>query len=203
MDSGDYGKITYFLDRQSSTGLFSIDPDTGQLSVQGNLDREATDTYTLIIQAYDNYHFGFTTGDSRSSFRQVVVKVTDVNDEVPIFENDTLSGGDCAIVTEFHTDAILTVRAFDNDDAKTPNGKIDFEIDDGNRLNLFRIDSNPNGNGVAKIHPNLPLKGYYGNYTLTIKATDRGFPQNRAFAEYSICVQVTKSKKNSIRKELD
>ena len=34
-DSGEFGKLTYFLDEKSSTGgLFSINPLTGQLSIQ-------------------------------------------------------------------------------------------------------------------------------------------------------------------------
>ena len=69
LDSGENGKITYFLDRRSaSTGggilsadiidRFKIHPDTGELIVQDNLDREDQASYNLIVQAYDNYQFG-------------------------------------------------------------------------------------------------------------------------------------------------
>ena len=37
---------------------FKIHPDTGELTVQDNLDREEQATYNLIVQAYDNYQFG-------------------------------------------------------------------------------------------------------------------------------------------------
>ena len=66
------------------------------------LDRESQDKYILIIEAYDNYHFGFTTGDSRHSFAQVIVSITDVNDQVPVFEADQQSPHNCAIINEFH-----------------------------------------------------------------------------------------------------
>ena len=85
LDSGQFGEITYFLDRSSSYGgQFQIHPDTGELSTGSMpLDREVQDKYTLIVQAYDNYHFGFTTGESRHSFAQVIVSITDVNDQIP------------------------------------------------------------------------------------------------------------------------
>ena len=81
------------------------------------LDREVQDKYTLIVQAYDNYHFGFTTGESRNSFAQVIVSITDVNDQVPVFEEDYVDKPEnqhnCAIINEFHdtNEAILTARA--------------------------------------------------------------------------------------------
>ena len=64
LDSGQFGQITYFLDRSSTYGgQFQIHPDSGELSTGSMpLDREAQDKYTLIVQAFDNYQFGFTTG---------------------------------------------------------------------------------------------------------------------------------------------
>ena len=49
------------------------------------LDREEKSFYDLLVQAYDNYKYGFTTGDSRHSFIQLTVFVEDVNDEAPEF----------------------------------------------------------------------------------------------------------------------
>ena len=101
------------------------------------LDREVQDKYTLIVQAYDNYHFGFTTGESRNSFAQVIVSITDVNDQIPVFEEDYVDKPEnqhnCAIINEFHdtNEAILTARAKDGDDPRTPNGVVEFSIDSG------------------------------------------------------------------------
>ena len=68
------------------------------------MDRESQDKFVLIVEAYDNYHFGFTTGDSRHSFAQVVISVTDVNDQVPVFEVEEQNNSphNCAIINEFH-----------------------------------------------------------------------------------------------------
>ena len=35
------------------------------------LDREQQPVYTLIIEAWDNYQFGFTSGESRNAFKQI------------------------------------------------------------------------------------------------------------------------------------
>lgn len=46
-DSGDFGKVSYFLDGRTATrGLFTVNQDTGQIVVQSPLDREtqASDT---------------------------------------------------------------------------------------------------------------------------------------------------------------
>ena len=76
IDSGENGKVTYFLDRRSSKGrandinIFEIHPDTGELSLQGQLDREEQSMYTVIVQAYDNYQFG---KNSRTRYTSISV----------------------------------------------------------------------------------------------------------------------------------
>ncbi|KAG8235451.1 hypothetical protein J437_LFUL011362 [Ladona fulva] len=70
-DIGDYGKVTYLLDRGSSQGKFHIDPESGVLSVAEAVNREEQDAYMLIIEAWDNYQFGYTSGESRNVFKQV------------------------------------------------------------------------------------------------------------------------------------
>jgi hypothetical protein len=70
-DSGEFGKITYLLDRISSQGKFSLDADTGILKVSEKLDREEKHGYLLVIEAWDNYQYGFTSGESRNAFKHV------------------------------------------------------------------------------------------------------------------------------------
>lgn len=66
-------------------GHFKIHPDTGELTVSETLDREEQDRFNLIVQAYDNYQFGFTLGESRHTFCQVkwncwqLVDITETN----------------------------------------------------------------------------------------------------------------------------
>lgn len=70
-DSGDFGKITYLLDRISSQGKFSLDADTGVLKVSDKLDREERKSYLLVVEAWDNYQYGFNSGESRNAFKHL------------------------------------------------------------------------------------------------------------------------------------
>jgi len=68
-----------------------------------------------LVQAWDNYEYGFTTGESRKAFKTITVTITDVNDEIPVIIPQL---GDCAIINEFHPirDVITYVNAIDADD---------------------------------------------------------------------------------------
>ncbi|KAK6628109.1 hypothetical protein RUM44_010591 [Polyplax serrata] len=183
-DSGDFGRITYLLDRISSQGKFRIDAESGILSVADELDRETQDFYVLIVEAWDNYQFGYASGESRNAFKQIGVKIIDVNDEVPEFEEIE----SCVTVTEFHEvrETITVVKAFDNDDPLTPNGRILFAIVEGNGNSLFQIENLDYT--TARITAAVPLKGFYGNYTLTVEAKDLGSPPNTVTTNVPICI---------------
>ena len=49
-DLGEFGRVTYFLDRRSSLSKFKIHPDTGEISVSEGLDREEQAKFNLIVQ---------------------------------------------------------------------------------------------------------------------------------------------------------
>ncbi|XP_063244010.1 cadherin-23 [Bacillus rossius redtenbacheri] len=183
-DSGDFGTITYLLDRMSSQGKFQIHPSTGVLNVSDVLNREEQSSYMLIIEAWDNYQFGYASGESRNAFKQIGVNIVDVNDETPVFE--PILG--CITITEFHElrEAVTTIKATDLDDPNTPNGRIVFSIVSGDDLDLFRVENLDYSS--ARIAAVRPLKGLYGNYTLVVRAQDLGTPPNAATAEVRICV---------------
>ena len=164
---------------------------TGEIRITSPLDREDKSSYNLLVQAYDNYRYGFTTGDSRNTFIQLEVKVGDVNDETPKFVE---VNSECTTISEFHKkhEPVVNVRATDNDDPTQPNSDIAFTIKEGNEKGVFRIKSI--GRGIARIYPSDTLKGQYGNYSLTVEATDKGYPPNTEAAVFSICVQVNCSK---------
>ncbi|BES92052.1 Cadherin domain [Nesidiocoris tenuis] len=184
-DAGDYGKITYLLDRRSSQGKFQINPETGVLNVTDQLNREETSSYLLIVQAWDNYQFGYASGESRNAFKQLSVIILDVNDEAPQFTHLPES---CVAITEFHEprDTIILLKATDADDPKTPNGQLIFSILAGNEKRLFELD--PVDPWSSKVLSTGSLKGRYGNYSLTIQAVDQGKPPKSAIANLDICI---------------
>lgn len=70
-DSGDFGKITFLIDKMSSHGKFMIDADTGVLMVSDHIDREIKGSYMVVVEAWDNYQFGYLSGESRNAFKQL------------------------------------------------------------------------------------------------------------------------------------
>lgn len=80
------------------------------------------------------------------------------------------------------------IKATDNDDPRTPNGQVEFElIDDYTKgLGLFLIDQvDP---WLARIYAKRPLNGFYGNYSLLLLTKDLGQPQNIIKNSLEICV---------------
>ncbi|XP_077287524.1 cadherin 88C [Arctopsyche grandis] len=185
-DSGEYGKITYLMDHIATKGKFSINAENGTLSVADWLDRETQSTYTLVVEAWDNYQFGYLSGESRNAFKQILIQVDDVNDNAPVL---TLPR-ECITITEFHSvrDPIMAIHATDADDPRLENGQIVFEIVGGNEQELFQINQLPSDFSSAQIVSTKPLKDRYGNYTLTIEASDLGEPTNSVQEDMSICV---------------
>ncbi|KAJ8674820.1 hypothetical protein QAD02_010606 [Eretmocerus hayati] len=183
-DSGDYGKITYLLDRISSQGKFVIHPNTGSLTVGGPLDWESRSSYVLVIEAWDNYQFGYATGESRNAFKQIEVNIIDVNDNVP--KVDIPDG--CATVSEFHDirESILTIKSQDADNPATPNGRTIIRILSGNELGFFTLEQTDYW--TARLKASESLRGRFGNYSLQLEVQDLGSPPNKVYAPLDVCV---------------
>lgn len=83
------------------------------------MDREQTSSYKLLVQAWDNYEYGYTTGESRRAFKTLTILISDVNDETPKLVSPIISDtNECIFVTEFHglNEPVTTIQARDNDD---------------------------------------------------------------------------------------
>lgn len=62
--------------------------------------------------------------------------MSDVNDNAPVFDHLPEI---CVSITEFHEigDTVTLLKVSDADDHTTPNGKIIFNIEDGNELGMY------------------------------------------------------------------
>ncbi|XP_026315340.1 cadherin-23 [Hyposmocoma kahamanoa] len=185
-DSGEYGKITYLLDRISTQGKFLINPETGALTVSDWLDRETQSTYNLVVEAWDNYQFGYLSGESRNAFKQIVVYIEDVNDNPPILHLPP----ECTTITEFHNhrEPIVAVSATDADDNNLPNGRVQFHLVGGKGYDLFRFEQIGGDANTGRLYARQSLKDRFGNYTLLVEARDLGVPSNVAKGELRLCV---------------
>ncbi|XP_069388097.1 protocadherin alpha-2-like isoform X4 [Paralichthys olivaceus] len=80
LDEGINGEIIYsFIERGqfNPEAVFSINPDTGEITVTGKVDYEEHTAYDIRVQARDK------GTPSRSVHGKVLVEVTDVNDNTP------------------------------------------------------------------------------------------------------------------------
>lgn len=41
------------------------------MTVADSIDWEVKQNYVLVIEAWDNYQFGYTAGESRNAFKQI------------------------------------------------------------------------------------------------------------------------------------
>uniref|UniRef100_A0A182PGR0 Cadherin domain-containing protein n=1 Tax=Anopheles epiroticus TaxID=199890 RepID=A0A182PGR0_9DIPT len=182
LDSGDFGRITYILDRVSSKEKFSIDPEKGILRIAAALDREETAEYMMAVEAWDNYPYGYLNGESRNAFKHILVHVLDDNDNVPVIQKP--SG--CSMITEYHNinDPIVKLRATDADDPTNGNGQLSFDIVDSSGIFYIQQVSAQ----YAEIYSRGPLKNLHGNYTLELIVSDQGSEPNTVHDSVEICV---------------
>lgn len=114
----------------SADGFFSIDEQTGVISLERPLDRELQSIYELRALASDQ-------GSPRlSSVCQVVVSVLDINDNPPVFEHREYTATvseDVSVGTQ-----LLRVQAASRD--TEANGEISYSIISGNEHGLFSVD---------------------------------------------------------------
>uniref|UniRef100_A0A670YLY7 FAT atypical cadherin 4 n=1 Tax=Pseudonaja textilis TaxID=8673 RepID=A0A670YLY7_PSETE len=165
--------LSYFIASGNLGGTFQIDQLTGQLSISQPLDYEAVQKYIVWIEARD---MGFPPF---SSYLKLEITVIDINDNAPLFEQDPFF---VEVLENLSPFKIITVAAVDNDNG--PNGQLNYEIINGNIENSFTIHHT-----TGEIRSVRPLdRERVGQYTLTVKASDRGTPTQSAVVQVLINV---------------
>ncbi|XP_042697901.2 protocadherin Fat 1 isoform X7 [Chrysemys picta bellii] len=155
-------EITYSIVSGNEHGKFSIDSATGAIFIIESLDYESSHEYYLTVEATD----GGTP--SLSDVVTVNINVTDINDNTPVFSQDTYT----AVISEdaMLEQSVITVMA---DDADGPsNNHIHYSIIDGNQGSPFTIDPTKGEIKVTKLLDREEISGY----TLTVQASDNGNP---------------------------
>ncbi|XP_071379690.1 protocadherin-16-like [Centroberyx affinis] len=170
-DQGENSRVTYSIQSGNKEGTFSLNPNTGSLSIFKPLDREEQDIFNLTIIAEDH---GIP---QHSSSQLLCVHVIDVNDEVPWFEESQYE----AQIAENQPpgSTVLTVSASDLDQGT--NGEVTYG---GISEEGFSI--NPS-TGVITTTRTLDRE-LQEFYTVTVYAKDGGIPPNYAKATVKIRV---------------
>uniref|UniRef100_A0AAR2L9B7 Protocadherin-16 n=1 Tax=Pygocentrus nattereri TaxID=42514 RepID=A0AAR2L9B7_PYGNA len=170
-DQGENGRVSYRIQTGNAAGRFSLNPNTGSLSILKAVDREEQDSYNLTIVAEDH-------GTPQHSTTQVLsVQVIDVNDEAPWFEKSEYEVN----VRENQPagTSVLTVSATDRDQGT--NGQVTYG---GVTVEGFLISPDT---GVISLTKVLDRE-QQDHYTVTVYAKDGGMPPNFAKATVHITV---------------
>ncbi|XP_037956200.1 protocadherin-like wing polarity protein stan isoform X2 [Teleopsis dalmanni] len=146
--------------------IFRIDSRSGVISTRSSLDRETSDSYSIIVTASD---MASAQSERKTATATVLVKILDDNDNYPQFSERTYTvqvpedqWGDDNVVAH--------IRATDADQGN--NAVIRYAIIGGNTQSQFSIDSMSGDVSLVK-----PLD--YENvrsYRLVIRAQDGGSP---------------------------
>ncbi|XP_067308421.1 cadherin-2 isoform X2 [Pseudorasbora parva] len=150
---------------QPPTGVFSIDPVSGQLTVLKPLDREHLPSFNLRAHAVD------LNGNQVENPIDIMINVIDMNDNRPEFIQQIWNGS----VPEGSKPGttVMTVTAMDKDDPKTLNGQLRYKIvsqnPDSPSPNMFTINNRTGS--VITVAAGLDREKV-PQYTLIIQATD-------------------------------
>ncbi|XP_074602495.1 neural cadherin isoform X1 [Brevipalpus obovatus] len=111
-DKDESSKIRYEITDGNPNGHFGVRNETGAIYVAGNLDYETKKEYNLTLAAHDTYFEGKTI---------VRIRVKDINDIAPKFEQSTYTTTIPEEMTEGLPRKILQVTATDGDEDREPN----------------------------------------------------------------------------------
>lgn len=175
LDSGNDGKVYYFLVGSSNDKGFAIDRNTGVLRVSRHLDRETQNRIILTVLAKND---GSIRGNDTDE-AQVIISIQDGNDP-PEFDQEYY---ECLVSEGTRPGAkVLVVHAVDKD-AWPQNNQFSYSILN-NMTKLFRIDPQ-NGS--------IETSGYFdretiNHYNIIIGAIDTGSPPQTGSATVKVVI---------------
>ncbi|KAM6132625.1 LOW QUALITY PROTEIN: protocadherin-7 [Pterocles gutturalis] len=178
-DSGKNAEITYSLEASPLSsevpgGIFSIDPDSGDVSVQAVLDREQRDTYEFQVTARDK---GMPSLQGSTT---VVVRVADRNDNEPRFMQDVFT---FYVKENLQPNSRGMVTVMDFDKGRNAELQPSSQPGDHDPAGIFSIE-----NDTGTISSTVSFDREPTSYTFKVKAVDGGEPPRSATATVSLFV---------------
>ncbi len=164
-DEGLNGDIAYSLVSQYNdinVGAFSIDSETGLITVKGTVDYEKSAGVEIRVQAKDKGH------KPRAAYCKVLVEIMDINDNTP--EISVTSFVNTVKEDAPNGTVVSMITVLDNDAGK--NGEIQLKVRDSLP---FKVQNSYNNYYTLIV--NGPLdRERASEYNVTITATDEGTP---------------------------
>ena len=168
------GDLEYILQSIHNARDFSVDINTGEITIASKLDRETIDFYTLDIKCVNKYN--------RNLYQtlSLEVSVIDVNDNVPLFSNAVhifLVDEDAA-----RNSVVGQLKADDNDIGG--NAEVEYAVIVGENLETFSIELK---SGIIMVNNTLDAS-VKNVYIFSVVVTDNGNPQLSSTAKVMIKV---------------
>uniref|UniRef100_A0ABI7X939 FAT atypical cadherin 4 n=1 Tax=Felis catus TaxID=9685 RepID=A0ABI7X939_FELCA len=162
VDEGNNGLIHYSVMKGNEERQFAIDSTSGQVTLIGKLDYEATPAYSLVIQAVDSGAI------SLNSTCTLNIDILDENDNTPSFPKSTLF---VDVLENMRIgELVSSVTATDSDSGD--NADLHYSITGTNNHGTFSISPNTGSIFLAK---KLDFETQ-SLYKLNITAKDQGRP---------------------------
>ncbi|XP_051275373.1 protocadherin gamma-A11-like isoform X2 [Dicentrarchus labrax] len=178
VDEGPNGEIEYYfggeLDRKIYD-VFSLDKDTGEIRVKGEIDFEKVDVFKLDVHATDKGQPPMTT-DCR-----VIIKVLDKNDNKPQIEVTSLLN---MVAEDSKPGTVVSLISITDQDGGL-NGKVICSLSDNVPFDLKPSFQDNMYSLVLKQHLD---RESVSHYDIKITATDCGQPPLSTFKTLSIDV---------------
>ncbi|CAH3873347.1 unnamed protein product [Pieris brassicae] len=163
-DVDTYPALKYALVQDEN--IFSIDRYSGKVVLNKALDFESHIVYIVNVSASDNEHVATTT---------LTVKVTDINDNAPIFEEVSYSS---VLPEGSGTIEIAIVKATDKDSGENSNISYQFlESKDGYYIDAVTGEMFVNYSSLPNDHRDIQL---------AVVATDHGKPNKSAITSVRV-----------------
>ncbi|XP_078810332.1 protocadherin alpha-3 isoform X35 [Oryzias latipes] len=166
LDEGTNGEIVYSFGKEvdvSLKNLFSIDSQTGEIKVIGEIDYEQTKNFEIDVRATDKGPVPLFVD------KIVTIKIVDLNDNIPKIEVTSFSESvpeDCKIET---TVGLISVSDLDSGS----NGKVSCFLSDDAPFSIYPSLQN----NMYAIVTTSPLdRETKSLYALTVIAKDAGVP---------------------------
>uniref|UniRef100_A0A673C4G1 Protocadherin-16 n=1 Tax=Sphaeramia orbicularis TaxID=375764 RepID=A0A673C4G1_9TELE len=177
--SGPNSELSYSILNQwpSTPDLLSLDPSTGVLSLDQELDHEVTSNLILVVKATDS---ALDPAQRRWGSVTVRIYVTDENDNPPVFSSPT-----AVSVMEDQPVGFVALYVMARDADQGENGRVTYSIQSGNTAGTFTLIHLFTGSlSIFK-----PLdREEQDIFNLTIIAEDHGIPQHSS--SQMLCVHV-------------
>uniref|UniRef100_A0A672LNC7 Protocadherin Fat 4 n=1 Tax=Sinocyclocheilus grahami TaxID=75366 RepID=A0A672LNC7_SINGR len=175
-DADINGQLEYSIVMQTPRGgHFHIDPTSGVILTNKEIDREFSNLFELTIKATDQ---AVPVEFRRFALKNVTIWVTDQNDNIPVFISQNALVAESNIVIG---SILTTVVAYDPDEGA--NGEVEYELVRGDSDTFIMDRYSGDIRLASQLVPSKLI------YSLTVSATDHGTDRKTSRTELTIILQ--------------